>query len=356
LIDPRGMSEMTEKSDQQKGAEAEVESFRKDLGPFVVAAETTRMAMVFTDAAKPDNPIIFANDSFLSLTGYSREEVLGKGFNFLMAYGADAEALRRIKAGFEGSSSGAEILYRRKDGGEFWAAVFISPVHDEGGDIVQYFASLVDLTRHKEDEAQSKMLIDELNHRVKNTLSTVQSIVWQTLRTPSDPIVMRESIESRLFALSRSHDLLTREKWESAGLLDIVHDALEPFGVSGGRADRIAVTGKNIRFPPKSALALGIAFNELATNAVKYGALSNAAGSILIEWRMETTPAGQRLLLNWKEKDGPPVTPPAHKGFGSRVIERGLAHELEGITHLDYRPDGLVCKMDIPLPRGTRDG
>jgi PAS domain S-box-containing protein len=351
------MSEITKKSDQQKVAEAEVESFRKDLGPFVVAAETTRMAMVFTDATKPDNPIIFANDSFLSLTGYDREEVLGKRFNFLMVHGHDAEVLTRIKAEFEGSSSsGAEVLYRRKDGGEFWTAVFISPVRDEGGDIVQYFASFVDLSRHKEDEAQSKMLIDELNHRVKNTLSTVQSIVWQTLRTPSDPIVMRESIESRLFALSRSHDLLTREKWEITGLLDIVHDALEPFGVSGGRADRIAVTGKNIRFPPKSALALGIAFNELATNAVKYGALSNAAGSILIEWTMETTPAGQRLLLNWKEKDGPPVTPPAHKGFGSRVIERGLAHELEGITHLNYRPDGLVCTMDIPLPRGTRDG
>jgi len=297
------------------------------------------------------------NKACEQITGYAREEVLGKSFNFLMAHGADAEALARIKAEFEGSSSsGAEVLYRRKDGGEFWAAVFISPVRDKGGDIVQYFASFADLTKHKEDEAQSKMLIDELNHRVKNTLSTVQSIVWQTLRSPSDPKVVRESIESRLFALSRSHDLLTREKWESAGLLDIVHDALEPFGVSGGRADRIAVTGKNIRFPPKSALALGIAFNELATNAVKYGALSNAAGSILIEWTMETIPTGQRLLLNWKEKDGPPVTPPAHKGFGSRVIERGLAHELEGTIHLDYRPDGLVCTMDIPLPRGIRDG
>lgn len=350
------MSEITKKSDHQKVAEAEVESFRKDLGPFVVAAETTRMAMVFTDATKPDNPIIFANDSFLSLTGYDREEVLGKSFNFLMAYSDDAEVLTRIKAEFEGSSSGTEVLCCRKDGGEFWTGVFISPVRDEGGDIVQYFASFVDLTEHKEDEAQSKMLIDELNHRVKNTLSTVQSIVWQTLRTPSDPKVIRESIESRLFALSRSHDLLTREKWDSAGLLDIVHDALEPFGVSGGRADRIAIMGENIRFPPKSALALGIAFNELATNAVKYGALSNAAGSILIEWTMETTPAGQQLLLNWKEKDGPPVAPPAHKGFGSRVIERGLAHELEGTIHLDYRPDGLVCTMDIPLLRGPRDG
>ena len=232
---------------------------------------------------------------------------------------------------------GSEIRYRRKDGSEFWAALFISPVRDEGGDIVQYFASFVDLTKHKEEQAQSKMLIDELNHRVKNTLSTVQSIVWQALRTASDPKVIREAIESRLFALSRSHDLLTRENWESAGLLDFVHDALEPFGVADGRAERIVITGENIRFPPKAALALGIAFNELATNAVKYGAFSNEAGSILIAWTIEPTPEGSRLLLRWQEKDGPPVTPPSRKGFGSRVIERGLAHELEGTVHLDYQ-------------------
>src|SRR6202166_2663978 len=228
------MPKITNKSEEQKFAEAEVEAFREDLGPFVVAGETTRMAMVFTDAREADNPIIFANDSFLSLTGYGRQEVLGQSFNFLMAHGADAEALARIEAEFHGDGSGgSEILYRRKDGSEFWAAILISPVRDESGDVVQYFASFVDLTQHKEDQTQSKMLINELNHRVKNTLSTVQSIVWQTLRTPSDPIVMRESIESRLFALSRSHDLLTREKWESAGLLDIFHDPLEPFGASG---------------------------------------------------------------------------------------------------------------------------
>jgi PAS domain S-box-containing protein len=350
------MSEITEKSDRQKGAEAAVESFRKDLGPFVVAAETTRMPMLFTDAAKPDNPIIFANDSLLALTGYDREEILGKDFNFLMARGSDAEALKRAKAEFEGSSNGAEVFCRRKDGSEFWSALFVSPVRDEGDDIVQYFASLIDLTKLKEDEARSRMLIDELNHRVKNTLSTVQSIVWQTLRTTTDPKQIRQSIESRLSALSRSHDLLTREKWESAGLLDIAHDALEPFGVSGGRADRIVITGENIRFPPKSALALGIAFNELATNAVKYGALSNAVGSIQISWTAETTPAGKRLLLSWSERGGPPVPPPAHKGFGSRVLERGLAHELGGAVQLDYQPNGLICTMDIPLPRGAPVG
>lgn len=188
------MPRIVNKSEEQKLAEADVESFRANLGPFVVAAETTRMAMVFTDATEPDNPIIFANDSFLALTGYDREEVLGQSFNFLMAHAADAEALSQIEAEFEGhSDGGAEILYRRKDGSEFWAALFISPVQNENGDVVQYFASFVDLSKHKEQQFESKMLIDELNHRVKNTLSAVQSIVRQALQAGSDPKVMRES-------------------------------------------------------------------------------------------------------------------------------------------------------------------
>ena len=352
------MPKTTNKSEEQKLAEAEVEGFREGLGPFVVAAETTRMAMVFTDAREDDNPIIFANDSFLSLTGYGREEVLGQSFNFLLAHAADAEALARIEAEFEGGSEGGtEIRYRRKDGSEFWAALFISPVRDEGGDVVQYFASFVDLTRHKDDEAQSRMLIDELNHRVKNTLSTVQSIVWQALRTASDAKGIREAIETRLFALSRSHDLLTRENWESAGLFDVVSDALEPFVVADGRKERLVISGSNIRFPPKAALALGIAFNELATNAVKYGAFSNGVGSIEIAWTVVPKPEGDRLDLCWQEKDGPPVVPASRKGFGSRVLDGGLAHELEGIiVHLDYLSAGLTCTMNIPAPPGAQNG
>jgi len=345
------MSKIVTKSDEQKLAEADVEGFRANLGPFVVAAETTRMAMVFTDATEPGNPIIFTNDSFLALTGYDREEVLGQSFNFLLAHAADAEALAQIEAEFQGQSDGgAEILYRRKDGSEFWAALFISPVEDENGNVVQYFASFVDLTKHKEQQAESKMLIDELNHRVKNTLSAVQSIVRQALQTASDSKMIREAIESRLFALSRSHDLLTRENWESAGLFDVVNDAVEPFVSAKGRAERFLITGKNIRFPPKEALALGIAFNELGTNAVKYGAFANEIGSILVSWTIEPRPEGKRLLLRWQEKDGPPVTPPSRKGFGSRVLERGLAHELAGTVQLDYRSDGVVCTMNIPAP------
>jgi two-component sensor histidine kinase len=190
---------------------------------------------------------------------------------------------------------------------------------------------------------------------VKNTLATVQSIVWQALRSGSDPKVIRESIESRLFALSRSHDLLTRENWEGAGLLDLVNEAMEPFGVANGRTERLVITGKNIRLPPNVTLALGIAFHELATNAVKYGAFSNEVGSILLAWTIEPRPEDDRLILCWQEKDGPPVTPPIRKGFGSRVIERGLPHELQGTVNLDYRGDGMVCTINIPAPRGARD-
>ena len=157
-------------------------------------------------------------------------------------------------------------------------------------------------------------------------------------------------------ALSRSHDLLTRENWKTASLYDVVHDAMEPFGVADGRANRIVIRGKNVRFPPKAALALGIAFNELATNAVKYGSLSNAEGSILIEWTGEPSPKGNRLILRWQEIGGPRVTPPSRKGFGSRMIEQGLAHELEGTAHLDYTPGGLVCTMDLPSPEVTHNG
>jgi len=153
-------SEKASKSGEQKAAEANVDDFSNDLGPFVVAAETTRMAMVFTDAKAPDNPIIFANNSFLKLTGYSREEVLGQSFNFLMARGADPDALAAIEAMFhEHTRNDPEIRYRRKDDNIFWATVFVSPVRDKAGDVIQHFASFMDTTRHKKEEDRLRFLL-----------------------------------------------------------------------------------------------------------------------------------------------------------------------------------------------------
>jgi two-component sensor histidine kinase len=176
------------------------------------------------------------------------------------------------------------------------------------------------------------------------------------VRNSSDPTIVRESIETRIAALSRSHDLLGREKWEGAGLRDLVRESLAPFTVTEGRAERFTIEGEKVRLSPKAALALGIALNELATNAVKYGAFSNEAGTISIKWDLEQKPDGRWLRLHWREKDGPIVSPPTRKGFGSRVIEQGLAHELGGKVELDYQPGGIVCMIDVPAPVAVLDG
>jgi len=340
---------------EQEAAEDDVEEFREQLGPFVVAAEKTRMAMLFTNAKKADNRIVFANDAFLELTGFDREEVLGVSFMALMTRGSGSEPAATIEAAFAGrADSDPEVCFQRKDGSDFWASLFISPVCDEDGTIEQHFISLVDQSAHREKQAHCEMLIDELNHRVKNTLSTVQSIMRQSLRAEADPKVIRESIESRIFALSRSHDLLSHQNWEGAGLRSLIDAALKPFVVNG-HAARFTIEGPNIRLSPKATLALGIAFHELATNAVKYGAFSNEVGTIHIGWTIEALLGGERLILVWRESGGPLVTPPTHKGFGSQVIERGLAHELEGSVHLEYLPAGAVCTIDVPVPRRIVD-
>jgi two-component sensor histidine kinase len=216
--------------------------------------------------------------------------------------------------------------------------------------VVQHFVSFVDLTRHREENARSKVLIEELNHRVKNMLSTVQSVVTQALRRPADPATIREAIESRILALSRSHDLLTSSSWRGAGLHDLAEIALQPFEVVAGRAERFTICGDNVQLPPNATLSLAIALHELATNAVKYGAFSHEAGRIAIDWTLAPGIEGDRLVLHWRERDGPRVSPPTHKGFGSWVLERGLVHELGGRVALDYLPGGVVCTIDIPSP------
>src|SRR5687767_7430611 len=208
------MADVEAKSSARIKDEAAVNPFRQDLGPFVVAAEKTRMPMVFTNE-EPGHPVIFANDAFLALTGYARQEVLAKSFQSLLAVGVDAETMPIVEAAFRGECDNEpEIHYKRKNGSEFWASMFVSPVCDKSGTVVQQFVSFVDLTHHRQENARCKMLIDELNHRVKNTLSTVQSIVTQALRRPAESAAIREAIESRLLALSRSHDLLTSGNWE----------------------------------------------------------------------------------------------------------------------------------------------
>jgi two-component sensor histidine kinase len=214
-----------------------------------------------------------------------------------------------------------------------------------------YAAAQREIEERRRAEEHQKLLINELNHRVKNTLATVQSIAAQTRRTAHDPRASYEAFIERLMALSRVHDVLTQERWERAALRAIVDGAIQPFDDGAGRRFRIA--GPPVWIEPHVALALAMALHELATNAAKYGALSTAEGAVALEWRL--TDAGRVLELNWREAGGPPVTPPARRGFGSRLLERGLASELNGKVVVEYRPEGLACAMRARLRGGAAE-
>lgn len=342
------MSTDVPKSSQQIAGEAAVNSFRRQLGPFVIAAERTRMPMLFLNV-NDEHSIIFANDAFLNLSGYTRNEVLASDFQALLANGIDAENIQVLKSAFSSDlCSDAEVHYKRKDGTESWASMLITPVSDKSGKVVQYFASFADLTAQRLENMRCRALISELNHRVKNTLATVQFIVNHGLRDPAVPSEARVAIEGRIQALARSHDLLTATKWDGVGLHDLVQMAMTPFRTIPDKSDRITTTGNNVLLSPKTTLAIAIALNELATNSVKYGALSNGEGTVNIDWQLIKEAAGDSLSIQWQERNGPIVTPPAHKGFGTWILGRGITHELGGKVSLDYLAQGVKCQIDIP--------
>lgn len=205
----------------------------------------------------------------------------------------------------------------------------------------------VDVTEQKRAEEHRDLLINELNHRVKNTLATVQSIASQTLRNEGSLEDARQALEARLFALSRAHDVLTRENWESANLGEIVAEAIAPYRHE--REDRLQAQGPSVRLSPRMALAIAMALQELATNAVKYGALSDTIGKVCIRWSVQEKDGRRRLILSWTETDGPPVTAPKRRGFGTRLIERSLAQDLGGQAEIRFLPSGVTCVVDAPL-------
>lgn len=215
------------------------------------------------------------------------------------------------------------------------------PRRDEHGCIVRWYGTTEDIHEQKTAEDHLKLMVLELNHRVKNNLATVQAIAVQTLRGTESPDQAREAFLRRISALAAAHDILTREQWEGVGVSDVAHGVLD--ALTGPR-DGIDMAGPDVRLSPRMALSLSMAFHELGTNALKYGALSRPEGRVSIVW----TAVGGDLAVRWAEVGGPPVAPPQRRGFGSRLLERGLAAELNGRVHLDFVPSGLICTIEAP--------
>jgi two-component sensor histidine kinase len=196
-------------------------------------------------------------------------------------------------------------------------------------------------------EALQGLMVDELNHRVKNTLATVQSISTQTFRDAAGFADARDKFDARLIALGRAHNILSEERWLDADMREIVNGILVPLGLKD--SPRVVVEGPEVRLPPRAALMLSMVLHELATNAVKYGALSNGTGRLSIDWTISGEGREARVYVGWRESGGPAVTPPARKGFGSRMIEQSMAAQLDGKATLNFAPEGVVCQLEFPL-------
>ena len=233
------------------------------------------------------------------------------------------------------------------DGSQHWLLLRAEMQDVKDGIPTRTLGVALDITEMKRAEEHQQLLINELNHRVKNTLATVQSIASQSLRNAGTASEARDAVEGRLFALSRAHDVLTRENWDGAYLREVIQEAIAPF--QGPGHSRFDLHGQDVRLPPRIALAIAMALQELGTNAVKYGALSNPTGRIAIGWSITKQAGGMNLELIWKEKGGPPVVEPSRRGFGTRLIERSLAQELNGDVTIAVAPTGVVCTIHAPL-------
>lgn len=214
------------------------------------------------------------------------------------------------------------------------------PIVEDDGEVSGVFIEGSDITDQVLAQERQRLLMDELNHRVKNTLATVQAIAQQTLRGNADPERFSEAFESRLMALSKTHNALTESQWSGASLKQILWQELSPYG-----AERVVLNGRDVHLSARMALSLGMVFHELATNAAKYGALSSS-GRLTVTWSLEGV---DRLVLDWRETGGPPTVAPTRRGFGSRLIERSISGELQGRVDIDYAAGGLVCLFNLPL-------
>lgn len=232
-----------------------------------------------------------------------------------------------------------EYRIRTPDGDVRWIEVRAQTRFDSHGKPISMAGVSLDITDRKQAENHRDLLTKELSHRVKNTLATVQSIVGQSLREQDVPDHVLLVVAQRLQALAGAHDVLTSSGWESAKISALVRSVLVPFDTT--TPTRFHAGGDDVDLSARAATALALALHELATNAVKYGALSNDTGKVILNWHVE----GEQFTLVWTEVGGPTVSAPTRTGFGSRLIEAALSSSINGQAKIDYRPDGIVFTM-----------
>jgi PAS domain S-box-containing protein len=290
--------------------------------------------------------------------------------NFARIYGVDAEAAAQgmplghyaefihpedapgVRAAMDRLyESGEEFAHEhrviRPDGDMRWVIARGRLSRDSAGRPLRFTGASVDITDRKMAEERQRLLMEELAHRVKNTLTVVQAIVMQTLRGSGANAEARETLATRLLALSRAHDLLMQGSWSEASLAALVDGTARLH--AHGEAGRFRIEGPDIMLGSRAAMALALVLHELATNAVKYGALSVPEGQVAMIWETAEIAGQPCLRFRWAESGGPPVTPPDRQGFGTRLIERSFRQSLGARITLDYAASGVVFTLEAPV-------
>jgi two-component sensor histidine kinase len=253
-----------------------------------------------------------------------------------------------------GGSTRYDVRVRSSSGEWLYWEINSGLIQDSAGSPVGLHVVGRDITERRRFEEHQSLLVNELNHRVKNTLAIVQSLAQQSFKAMVSPEEARRAFDARLTALAAAHNLLTTQSWEKAFLQDVLLAAIS--ATAGEKVRQVHLQGPSVILAPQTAVSVAMAAHELCTNAIKYGALSTEAGRVTVRWSIHRQGGAPHLNFEWLEEGGPPVAMPDRRGFGSRLIERGLASELRGKVQMKFLPTGLRCTLDAPLPPSGSSG
>lgn len=318
-----------------------------------LALELATALQRYEMALRGSNIAIFTQDHDLRYTSVSKplfgfpvEQVLGATDADLLGE-TPAKPLLALKREALGGTSPRKGETEVEEGvSKYWYDLYVEPLRDLSGNTVGLTGAVVDVTDRKMNEQHLRLLTREITHRSKNLLAVIQAMARQTARHAGSIDEFVEQFSARLQALALSHDLLVQESWHGASLNDMVRSQL------GHHLDRensqVAVEGTDVFLKPEAAQNIGLALHELSTNAAKYGALSVPEGHVSIAWARRPIEAGGGFELTWRERGGPPVSPPKNRGFGSLVIERNLSRALDGEVKVEFAPAGLICHVSVP--------
>lgn len=297
-----------------------------------------------------DGAWLRVNERLLELVGYERGELLTITFQDI-THPDDLETdLGLLRDLIDGKIPHYQMekRYFRKDGELIWVNLTVGMQRTPEGKPDFCISLIEDITNRKADEDHLKILIDELNHRVKNTLATVQAVAHMSFRKDEPIAEAKRAFTDRLQVLSSAHDILTNEKWTGADFRQVVRGALRPFNLD--TSDRMSLEGGNVRLESRQALTLAMAINELTTNAVKYGSLSVEQGSVALQWQRTRGTDGAKLKFEWIESGGPPCKAVERSGFGSMLLTKILAGDFHGEATLDYLDTGLKYTLLAQWP------